>query len=52
VSKHVTLLSEMSALVDQRHLMTVSEVEQDLSSTTGGAVPLQQHFDSVLAQVS
>jgi vacuolar protein sorting-associated protein 45 len=28
VSKHVTLMGEMSRLIDERHLMQVSQVEQ------------------------
>ena len=28
VSKHVTLMGEMSRLIDERHLMKVSQVEQ------------------------
>lgn len=31
VSKHVTVVGELSRLVSERHLMEVSEVEQDLS---------------------
>jgi len=31
VSKHVTLLDELSRIIDRRDLMTVSSLEQDLA---------------------
>lgn len=31
VSKHVAVMSELSRLVEQRHLLTVSEIEQELA---------------------
>lgn len=31
VSKHVTVVGELSRLVSERHLMEVSEVEQELA---------------------
>mmetsp|Transcript_24081 Transcript_24081/g.42879 ORF Transcript_24081/g.42879 Transcript_24081/m.42879 type:complete len:381 (-) Transcript_24081:157-1299(-) len=35
VSKHVTLLSEISSIVDRRSLMTASSLEQELACSTG-----------------
>eukprot|EP00873_Tetraselmis_striata_P029241 jgi/Tetstr1/449505/TSEL_036594.t1 len=35
VSKHVTLLSEISSIVDRRSLMTASQMEQELACSTG-----------------
>ena len=32
VSKHVTVVGELSRLVSERHLMEVSEVEQELAT--------------------
>jgi vacuolar protein sorting-associated protein 45 len=35
VSKHVTLVTEMSNIVEERRLMLVSEMEQDLACNSG-----------------
>lgn len=35
VSKHVTLVTEMSKIVEERKLMTVSETEQELACNGG-----------------
>jgi vacuolar protein sorting-associated protein 45 len=35
VSKHVTLMTEMSRIVDERQLMSVSQVEQELACSAG-----------------
>ncbi|KAL2622932.1 hypothetical protein R1flu_003137 [Riccia fluitans] len=35
VSKHVTLMTEMSRIVDERQLMSVSQTEQELACTAG-----------------
>lgn len=48
VSKHVTLLSEMSNTVEQENLMSVSEVQQELSNNMSGVtVNIQEHFAAV-----
>ncbi|KAJ3686830.1 hypothetical protein LUZ61_015994 [Rhynchospora tenuis] len=41
VSKHVTLVTEMSRLVDERKLMLVSQTEQDLACNSGQAAALE-----------
>lgn len=35
VSKHVTMMTEMSRIVDERQLMSVSQTEQDLACNAG-----------------
>lgn len=35
VSKHVTLVTEMSRIVQERKLMSVSQIEQDLACNGG-----------------
>ena len=39
VSKHVTLMGELSRLIDERHLMQVSQVEQVTSIALMGLSP-------------
>lgn len=41
VSKHVTLVTEMSRIVDERKLMLVSQTEQDLACNSGQAAALE-----------
>lgn len=41
VSKHVTLVTEMSRIVDERKLMSVSQTEQDLACNSGQAAALE-----------
>ncbi|KAJ3692510.1 hypothetical protein LUZ60_012860 [Juncus effusus] len=41
VSKHVTLLTEMSKYVEERKLMLVSQTEQDLACNSGQAAALE-----------
>ena len=41
VSKHVTIVSELSRLVSERSLLDVSEVEQDLTSQSDHSSALQ-----------
>lgn len=41
VSKHVTVVGELSRLVSERHLMEVSEVEQELSCQNDHSNALQ-----------
>lgn len=36
VSKHVTMVTEMSRIVDERKLMSVSQIEQDLACNNVG----------------
>ena len=36
VSKHVTMVTEMSRIVDERRLMAVSQIEQDLACNNVG----------------
>eukprot|EP00850_Spirogloea_muscicola_P023855 SM000396S15199 [mRNA] locus=s396:44490:49414:+ [translate_table: standard] len=41
VSKHVTLMAEMSRIVDERQLMSVSQVEQDLACNANQAAAFE-----------
>lgn len=41
VSKHVTLMTEMSRIVDERQLMSVSQTEQELACTAGQPVAFE-----------
>ena len=41
VSKHVTIVSELSRLVTERSLLDVSEVEQDLACQNDHSAALQ-----------
>jgi hypothetical protein len=42
VSKHVSLMSELSRIVDERLLMSVSQVEQDLACTASQATAYEE----------
>ncbi|XP_015770849.1 PREDICTED: vacuolar protein sorting-associated protein 45-like [Acropora digitifera] len=44
VSKHVTIVSELSRLVSERSLLDVSEVEQDLTSQSDHSSALQEFW--------
>lgn len=44
VSKHVSLVTELSRLVEQRHLMDVSALEQSLACESGHSEALQVPF--------
>lgn len=41
VSKHVTMVTEMSRIVDERKLMTVSQTEQELACNGGQAAAFE-----------
>ncbi|KAA3457136.1 vacuolar protein sorting-associated protein 45-like protein isoform X1 [Gossypium australe] len=43
VSKHVTLVTEMSKIVEERKLMLVSETEQDLACNGGQVAAFEKH---------
>lgn len=47
VSKHVTLVTEMSKIVEERKLMLVSQTEQELACNggQGAAFEVPMHFD-------
>lgn len=47
VSKHVTLVTEMSKIVEERKLMLVSQTEQELACNggQGAAFEVLLHFD-------
>lgn len=45
VSKHVTLLGELSRRVEQEHLLEVSELEQSLASNESHATDLKAVYD-------
>ncbi|GBG64155.1 hypothetical protein CBR_g40854 [Chara braunii] len=47
VSKHVTLMSELSQIVDERQLMSVSQTEQELACNSGQAAA----FEAVMGQL-
>ncbi|KAK9816319.1 hypothetical protein WJX74_002302 [Apatococcus lobatus] len=47
--KHVTLMSELSRLVDSRNLMTISGIEQELVC---GNNNLSSHYDTVLSLIN
>lgn len=38
VSKHVTMVTEMSRIVDERKLMSISQTEQDLACNNVGQI--------------
>ncbi|GAQ85616.1 VPS45 vacuolar protein sorting 45 [Klebsormidium nitens] len=42
VSKHVSLMSELSRIVDERILMSVSQIEQDLACTASQATAFEE----------
>lgn len=44
VSKHVTMVTEMSKIVEERKLMLVSQTEQDLACN-GGQVAAYEVFE-------
>ena len=48
VSKHVTVVSELSRLVSERCLLDVSEVEQDLACQNDHSAALQVHVNKAL----
>ncbi|KAJ7561819.1 hypothetical protein O6H91_03G042600 [Diphasiastrum complanatum] len=48
VSKHVTMVTEMSRIVDERKLMLVSQVEQELACNAGQAAA----FEAVMTQLN
>lgn len=48
VSKHVTLLSELSRVIDERQLMSVSQQEQELACTDG----MSAAYEGVLSLLS
>lgn len=41
VSKHVTMVTEMSRIVEERKLMLVSETEQELACNSGQAAAFE-----------
>eukprot|EP01116_Phalansterium_solitarium_P000020 TRINITY_DN10010_c0_g1_i1.p1 TRINITY_DN10010_c0_g1~~TRINITY_DN10010_c0_g1_i1.p1 ORF type:complete len:557 (-),score=183.72 TRINITY_DN10010_c0_g1_i1:46-1716(-) len=45
VTKHVTLMTELSHLIDSRHLLRVSELEQSLANTNDRAMHLRNVKD-------
>lgn len=47
VSKHVTLVTEMSKIVEERKLMLVSETEQELACTGGQGAAFEVVFENV-----
>jgi vacuolar protein sorting-associated protein 45 len=48
VSKHVTMMTELSRIVDERQLMAISQIEQELACTAGQAAA----FEAVLTQLN
>jgi len=48
VSKHVTMMTELSRIVDERQLMAISQIEQELACNAGQAVA----FEAVLNQLN
>eukprot|EP00249_Psilotum_nudum_P018464 c26818_g1_i2 orf=120-1817(+) len=49
VSKHVTMVTEMSRIVDERKLMSVSQTEQDLACNNAGEAAA---FEAVMNQLN
>ncbi len=41
VSKHVTMMTELSRIVDERQLMAISQIEQELACTAGQAAAFE-----------
>ena len=41
VSKHVTMMTELSRIVDERQLMAISQIEQELACNAGQAVAFE-----------
>ena len=50
VSKHVTLLSELSRVVDKESLMSLSEVEQELAVTEDHSAATRVRFYDYFAE--
>lgn len=51
VSKHVTLVTEMSKIVEERKLMLVSETEQELACNGGQGAAFEVNFTVILALI-
>lgn len=51
VSKHVTLVTEMSKIVEERKLMLVSETEQELACNGGQGAAFEVNFILILGLI-
>lgn len=50
VSKHVTMMTELSRIVDERQLMAISQIEQELACNANQAVSFEVSLPLVVLE--